>query len=292
MELDRTRIAIRERSLLEIFDLALHVICSYGGPLLVATLAGVLPLALFNGVVLHRIVAYELSSDTIIRYLTLMIALVFIEAPVASLPATRYLGWTMFYEPAGARSTLRELWRLAPRLFWCLGIMRGVVPAMLLAIWINPLDFGMPDFFIILIALLAVPLRAFRPYISEVVLLERNPLRSRDPQTLTISRRSAALHTPSAGDLFVRWLSSALLAVLMTLALICTVHYVAGMLTYNWTWGHFMYEVMIPASLWLVASLIATVRFLSYLDLRIRREGWEVELTVRAAATQLRRHMG
>ncbi len=31
----------------------------------------------------------------------------------------------------------------------------------------------------------------------------------------------------------------------------------------------------IPAAMWIVAGYYAVVRFLSYLDLRIRREGWE-----------------
>ena len=45
--------------------------------------------------------------------------------------------------------------------------------------------------------------------------------------------------------------------------------------------------------LWLVLGGFAVVRYLSYLDLRIRREGWEVELLVRAEeARQKRRWMG
>jgi len=38
-----------------------------------------------------------------------------------------------------------------------------------------------------------------------------------------------------------------------------------------------------------VAGYFSVVRFLSYLDLRIRREGWEVELIVHAAAKQFER---
>ena len=39
---------------------------------------------------------------------------------------------------------------------------------------------------------------------------------------------------------------------------------------------------MYPATLWMVAAYFTVVRFLGYLDLRIRREGWEVELLMRA----------
>jgi hypothetical protein len=36
-----------------------------------------------------------------------------------------------------------------------------------------------------------------------------------------------------------------------------------------------------------VVAFFAIVRFLSYLDLRIRHEGWEVELLMRAEAVRL-----
>jgi hypothetical protein len=49
-----------------------------------------------------------------------------------------------------------------------------------------------------------------------------------------------------------------------------------------------MLEVVYPASLWIAAVYFAIVNYLSYLDLRIRREGWEVELKLRAAALDLR----
>src|SRR5204863_7365315 len=49
----------------------------------------------------------------------------------------------------------------------------------------------------------------------------------------------------------------------------------------------FKLQVMYPTCLWLVVTFLAVVRFLSYLDLRIRHEGWEVELLMRAEALRL-----
>jgi hypothetical protein len=40
---------------------------------------------------------------------------------------------------------------------------------------------------------------------------------------------------------------------------------------------------------WIVAVYFAVVRFLSYLDGRIRNEGWEVELLLRAQRGRLTR---
>jgi hypothetical protein len=46
-------------------------------------------------------------------------------------------------------------------------------------------------------------------------------------------------------------------------------------------------QVILPAAMWLVVGFTTVVRFLSYLDLRIRHEGWEVELLMRAEAMRL-----
>ena len=59
----------------------------------------------------------------------------------------------------------------------------------------------------------------------------------------------------------------------------------SALLIMNLDW--FKLEVVYPACLWLVVAFLAVVRFLSYLDLRIRHEGWEVELLMRAEALRL-----
>jgi hypothetical protein len=50
-----------------------------------------------------------------------------------------------------------------------------------------------------------------------------------------------------------------------------------------------MYTILFPAVFWLTYLYLSVVRFLCYLDLRIRREGWEVDLALRAEAEQLKR---
>ena len=42
---------------------------------------------------------------------------------------------------------------------------------------------------------------------------------------------------------------------------------------------------------WIVIGYFAVVRFLSYLDLRIRSEGWEVELAMRAEGSRIARQL-
>jgi len=47
------------------------------------------------------------------------------------------------------------------------------------------------------------------------------------------------------------------------------------------------FTIYFPIAIWLTVGYMAVVRFLGYLDLRIRREGWEVELRLRAEALKL-----
>ena len=54
------------------------------------------------------------------------------------------------------------------------------------------------------------------------------------------------------------------------------------------------YDLLIayPIALWVVVAWFSIMRFLSYLDLRIRHEGWEVELLMRAEALRMAPKVG
>src|SRR5262245_1508743 len=85
MQLDRTRIAIRERSLLETLDLALHVTREFFGPLVVCSLLAVIPLALINYALVGWMAPLTSDEDvTGFRFLWNMSLLIFLEAPLAS----------------------------------------------------------------------------------------------------------------------------------------------------------------------------------------------------------------
>ena len=75
--------------------------------------------------------------------------------------------------------------------------------------------------------------------------------------------------------------------ILMAVAIALAIWFLWWVVDFDQPWGPLMFHVVFPAAMWLVAGYFSVVRFLSYLDLRIRREGWEVELIVLAAARQL-----
>ena len=322
MQLDRTRIAVRERTLPEVFDLALHVTREFAGPWLVCSLLAIVPLAAINYYLVGWMASIEADYDTAIpglRFLWNMSLLIFIEAPLASVFAVAYLGPAVFLEKKTIWQVIRDVFRIrkdrpddtrtGANLFLCQLLLRGILPAWLLYLTLDRSgEFnGLVEGFLIpVIALWSIGMRSIRPYINEIILLERNPLFSKNPHQITINRRSSHLHGPSSADLFVRWLLAGAVGLVLVLLSLSTTTILIGILTSQWpitadiygdelfgfqlNWFHFQF--MYPACLWLVVAWFSVVRFLSYLDLRIRHEGWEVELLMRAEALRMAARLG
>ena len=61
----------------------------------------------------------------------------------------------------------------------------------------------------------------------------------------------------------------------------------ARVLGVNLYWG-----ILLQIAIWTVVSYFNVVRYLSYLDLRIRNEGWEIELRMRAEAARIASQLG
>lgn len=295
MELDKTRIAVRERGMLEILDLSLQVTRVFFWPILLTLLIGVVPLMLIN----HLLIGW-LSTDLVhdidypVAYLWNMVLLVYIEAQLATVFVTGYIGQAVFLQRPKVREVVKDVILLLPRISWCQLIVRAVLPVALLMLTIAPhgrMNDGMEYFLIPGILVYVLVLRGVRPYINEIIILERNPMKATRAVTMTVSKRSSLLHSPSTSELFVRYLLSAVVACLLALSLIGTFLALAGYFTHSWRQGDFFFSIVVPLSLWLVAGFFAVVRFLSYLDLRIRQEGWEVELQLRAEAAKLANKM-
>jgi len=289
MQLDSTRIAIRERGFAEILDLSLRIVIAYFRPLVWRMSLTVVPLMILNDWLVGWAAGDSQSGGESMRYLGTMALLVFFEAPLMSVPMTVFLGKALFLDEAGWRDTWRIVSKTWFSLVWCQLAMRGLVLVWWIIFQTGEVGMGVTaTTLVVLLSLYAFTLRAARPFINEIILLELNPLRSRGPGTLTVGKRSSSMHGPVTGKLMAEWSWTVILAVLLVLSLSGSVWFVRSTLLFNWNLDWTMVRLVIPLAMWIVASYMAVVRFMSYLDLRIRREGWEVELLVRAAATQLK----
>lgn len=296
MQLDQTQIVIRARSLGEIGDLAMMVAHRFPGPTMLAGLLGALPWALMNLLLIGWIPVKEFSDSLaggsgldFSRYAYLMFVLVVLQAPIAGAISTVWLGRAVF-EPGvklrDALDALRSSWWPA---FWSLGVIRGPIPlmAILATGWGQPFSFLRDLFAPTLLLAWACILRSRWPFVPEILLLERCPLRSKDPSVIALKRRRRALHDLLQGELSGRFLVVSLVLCAIALSIHYALGWSRGVISGYWGSSLIVELFLLPLAMWLAASFSVVVRFLSYLDTRIRLEGWEVDLAVRAEANRM-----
>jgi hypothetical protein len=266
VQLDDTRIAVRERDYLDILDMSLHVIRAYAGRLAAAWAMGVLPVAALNVWLLATWTQSGEELDSASEYGYTMLALMIWEMPLATAPLTLYLGQAIFDDRPRLRRVVRDLWGSLGQLVWYQVVVRGVMSGLFVT-WFY--------------------LFTARPYANEVILLERNPFFAGRTRAITTSRRNSALHAGMWSDLFGRWVVSIIVGLLLLGSIYGSFTIGVGVLFSVWESSAMTHFIVFQATCWLVVGYFTVVRFLSYLDLRIRREGWEVELLVRAEGARL-----
>ncbi len=245
MAIERTLVLIRERPLMDLLDLALVVVRRRPVTLGLAALAGIAPFAALNAWLFATI--WDMAPGV-------PLFLWWFEAPLATAPLTLVLGGLMF----GERPTARKV---------AAGVSRAVFPLLML----HGLLRFVPAFW-------APPRLAFA---NEVVLLER-------ARWWKIWRRGGDLASGRAGELF----GMAVLQLVITygfavLSFIGSSVIVQAILAEKLTWdtpGTSAFSgLRFQVPIWGAAAFFAVARFLTYIDQRIRLEGWEVELRLRAA---------
>jgi hypothetical protein len=280
LEFDRTRIPIRERTFPDVLDLALAVTREHAGQLLGLLLLGTLPFLALNHWLVGTDVAIQLFDteqpiEDVTRmwvyYVYVLSGLLVIEIPLATAPMTLYLGQALFVERVDWRRLGRDYLRNLPQMLFFQVFLRAMA-----APWIISWFF----------------LYSFWPFLSEVILLENNPWRAKKSVArLSTLARNRALHGSNSGDLLARWLGAVLLGAVLVLSLTTTLWIIRCLLMEVdvYEFDSTLITIYLQAAIWLVVGYFTVVRFLSYLDLRIRSEGWELELRMRAAATRLTR---
>lgn len=257
MNIDRTTIVVRERRIPELYDLALLVLRRHFWALWLLALIGCGPFLLFNWWLLSG----SASDDWWTWYPCLL--LVAIEGPFATAPIAAYLGTALFDEQPRVGAALRQaLARWWPLLLF--GLYRG------------------------LLAVFPLLLILYPPHGTEVSVLERQSVGA-------TWRRAGALRTVWSSEWVTHLLIAGPLLALGVLCVIDATQTIVSLLMHADLLGDDdSTSAFIPGAsfaphlaTWLVLTYLAVVRFLSYIDLRTRREGWEIDLALRRAARRL-----
>lgn len=301
MQLDRTRISIRERNILDIFDLALQVIRVFFWPLASAWLIAVVPLMLFNWWLIGWMVAssnVDFDFGECFRYSVHYILLVFAETPLLSVPIVGFLGPAVFMERPTLWQILKNAANFAPHLLFCLLILRGIAFIWLYCGTRGEIDPDAPTaafetLTMLLLYCYTAGFHILRPFTTEIILLERTPFFSKDAKTLSLRKRSGFLHGPASQNLIGHWLAAVVIGGLLVISFEVSVYILVGVLVNEWgagpwnTPGTLHWWWIFPIPLFLVSGFFTVVRFLNYLDVRIRNEGWEVGLLLDAEAARM-----
>lgn len=255
MAVERTLVQIRERNYLEILDLALVVIRHR--PLTIGATAalGIAPWALLNAMIMA-----EVEQMRTLGHLWAIL----LEAPFATAPLTIVLGTLMFGgRPRPLRVIGTLLRQLIPMLVYQY-VFRSLLLVSIVLSWLIP---------------------ARLTFMNEVILLERGKWRRAWP-------RSSDLCRDRGGEMIGQWFAQLFFGGMFVLAFWFAMGQVNDIVGGELTWGPSDWEEGIEGwavvGIWIAVSFFTVARFMNYVDQRIRLEGWEVELRLKAVGRAMR----
>ena len=290
MKFDQTSIAIRERSNLEIYDLAAIVMVRHIRPIMVLLLLNALPFALLDYYLVGWVTDVSFSYGFSSLYYTMMLALIASQAQLGTCLITIFMGRVMFMEEHSVRAVLRLFFKRLPYFLFSQGILRLALFAVLLA-WVTPHEerpqFGGFYSGLLMIAATGILVRSLRPYLPEVIFLEQTPLKKKGDLP-SLSERSKNLHSLASYSIMWQFILMRVTVPLMLFAVHSVFIMLDSMLSIRANSEQSLQPFYLLASGWFVAAFFAVVQFLMYIDVRIRQEGWSVDLKFRSENTLLR----
>lgn len=291
MQLDHTRITIRERGIFELYDLALRVIQGHAGSIFGYWLVGAVPCALFNAWVLSDRWTQPTEEEGLAwGYLWHLALLMIWQYPLATAPLTLFLGKTMFLEQTTPGRVWRSLKERLWQLIWVHGVLRGAFLFGPIVAYVSHAEVPL----VVLAGMFALAgvcfCYFFWPYFNEVLLLEGNPLLRKKGRASTLSRVSS-LHSQSSGEVFSRSLLGLFVGGLLLISLCLAMIRLHGQAMLDTAASPEVVVFYCHLASWMLLGFFTVVRFLSYLDLRIRSEGWEIELLLKAEGARIARQL-
>jgi hypothetical protein len=251
LRLDQTLVQVRERTFLDVMDLALIVVRERFWPIVATAALGIGPWAVLN--------AWLTSDSDPIDAATFRLILMAWEAPIATAPITILLGGMMFGKrPRTAQLIRSYLGSIIPLIMYQV-ILRALMLWTFVLSWL-------------------IPLRL--PFVTEVIVLERGPWRR-------VIRRASELTGDRTGDLFAQWIAIIFFGAGFALSFWFAIGKSVAIFNREPVWEEPDWSGVFGGwgilGLWIAIAFFAVVRFLTYIDQRIRLEGWEVELKLKAA---------
>lgn len=259
MRPDRLHIAVRPRGILECLDLAVLFCSRRPLGVALAAAAGAVPCMLLN-----RLLLTAPGEDS--ELLTCLFLA--IEAPWAAVPLTLFLGQAVFTERFSWTLAMRSFLGGLPALVLFQGVLRGIC----------------------LVTIVLAPIAFVSMYhLDSIILLER-------PGLSRVWSRRTALNMRGTGHVLG-------LVIVQAIVLFVGVVLLAGLFdAVASAWRGFAPRLQVTeseftvlesaglplsaaAAFWIVSSFLTVFQFFTYLDTRIRREGWDVELKLRSPAT-------
>lgn len=309
MQFDKTEIVIRQRTLLELLDLSLLLLRRYWIQLLTGSALLGIPLLMLDVLLVRWMLAepgLEAAADldnpvvaTQQRFTLHLTALYFLQFPLASLPATVLLGHEIFYERLSLRRLIGLLRPAWPGALMVLGLTRmglmGLPIELMVDRWVAFDPFWELMVLLVLCCGWAAVCRAFAPYAPEILGLEACRLRRAKNGDLRYRQRSHVLHSAVSGENLMRFFALVALIPALVLILYSLVFVVdfAGLRRSSspalsaLISNQVLLQFALPIALWLSGIFATVFRFLAYLDCRIRLEGWEVDLRLKAERDRL-----
>jgi hypothetical protein len=249
LAIERTLVQIRERPLLDLLDLSLVVVRERPFTLGLTALLGIAPFFAFN------LWLFQVSEDASSFF---ALTAWMLEAPLATAPLTLVLGGLMFGQKPTLRRSLGSLLRGAFGLVVVHGFLRYLL------------------FFFI-------PTRL--AFANEILLLERG-------RWWKILGRGSDLASQRGSEFVLLGLFQLILTYAFAFLFFIGISRIEEtLLVESLTWevpddsAFSSWRFQLP--IWIVVAFFAIVRFLTYIDQRIRLEGWEVELRLREVGEAL-----
>lgn len=287
MDLDNTEIVIRERSLSQRIDLSFHLIRRFAREILLYSLVGITPFFVLNILIVEGMdpTGYWEYYAWGGKWL-LILFLTIVEGPFAMAPLLIFLSQRIFRQRVKMRETLLRSLRSGGRLWVIYFLIRANLLFVVVALASYNLSSGEWFVSLIIAALMVNGLFfAARPYVDSVVLLEELKFRPRGDEP-RLGNRSASLHRYQSAD----QLGEGVGLLSLNLVIFCGIYATClwciyliwqNTVTFNWfSWTLF------AVALWSTMIYSTVFRFLGYLDTRVRLEGWELELRLKAEGSK------